>query len=529
MSALTLINAQVHTMDPGCPRGSGLIIQDGRITQVIPEGNPEVAANSGKVLDLGGRVLVPGLIDSHLHLRTYAESLQKMDCETATRAACLDRVSERVQGTPPGSWILGHGWNHNLWPEGYGSAADLDRISRDHPIYLTGKSLHVSWANSLALELAGITPATPDPPGGMLGRDGNGSLTGILYEEAVKLVEARIPLPEISEIAAAIQASQSQLWRLGLTGVHDFDRLPCLEALQLLESRGTLKLRVQKSVPAESLDAALERGWRTGQGSEWLWFGGVKDFMDGALGPQTAALLEPYQGSDGRGMLLRSEEEIYQLGRRAAAGGLALSIHAIGDRAIRSLLDAFQRLRDDEIRAGRSPLPHRIEHLQLIDPHDIPRLAELGLTASMQPFHATSDMVMAEAYWGERTRYAYAPKYQLDHNARVIFGSDAPVEEPNPWLGIHAAVTRRALDGSPGPDGWHPEGRISPEQALRSFTAAPGESCGRGSRQGKLIPGSWADLVLLAQDPLTCSPDSLAEIEPAGTMIAGEWVWREFD
>jgi hypothetical protein len=250
--------------------------------------------------------------------------------------------------------------------------------------------------------------------------------------------------------------------------------------------------------------------------------------MDGALGPQTAALLAPYQGQEGSGLLLRSEDEIFKLGRSAAEGGLSLSIHAIGDLANHTLLNAIQRLREYEKERAIPPLPHRIEHLQLIDPQDIPRLAELKVTASMQPIHATSDMEMADTYWGDRCRYAYAPKYPLEAGARVIFGSDAPVEDPNPWLGIHAAVTRRRADGQPGPQGWHPEGRLSLQDALAAFSAAPGQAAGRGDRQGQLIPGFWADLIVLEEDPFLVSPDDLKQIRPCGTMINGEWAWRDF-
>ncbi|MFL7814217.1 MAG: amidohydrolase [Anaerolineales bacterium] len=528
MTALALINAQVHTMAPGHPHASGLLIQGGVISLLFREDGKPSLRTPAEVIDLRGKTVLPGLIDSHLHLRQYAENLQKIDCETPTRMECLDRVRERARITPPGAWILGHGWNHNIWPEGYGSAADLDLISTDHPIYLTGKSLHVSWANTCALELAGITPETPDPPGGQLGRDQAGKLTGILLENAVKLIEVHILQPGTEEIAQAIRSAQQNLWKVGLTGVHDFDRVPCLEGLRILEDRGQLGLRVLKSIPADFLPEALELGYQTGAGTDWLWFGGVKDFMDGALGPQTAALLAPYQGQEGSGLLLRSEDEIFKLGRSAAEGGLSLSIHAIGDLANHTLLNAIQRLREYEKERAIPPLPHRIEHLQLIDPQDIPRLAELKVTASMQPIHATSDMEMADTYWGDRCRYAYAPKYPLEQGARVIFGSDAPVEDPNPWLGIHAAVTRRRADGQPGPQGWHPEGRLSLQDALAAFSAAPGQAAGRGDRQGQLIPGFWADLIVLEEDPFLVSPDDLKQIRPCGTMINGEWAWRDF-
>jgi len=529
MTAFALINAQVYTMDRGHPHASGLLIHDGVIDHILAKDESPPAPYSKKIIDLGGKTILPGLIDSHLHLRNYAETLQKIDCETPTKQECLDRIQEKARETPQGEWILGHGWNHNVWPEGYGSASELDRITQDHPVYLTGKSLHVSWANTTALELSGITRETQDPPSGRLGRNEDGSLTGILFENAVKLIEKKIPSPSTEDNAQAILSAQERLWRLGLTGVHDFDRLPCLEALQLLESQGKLELRVVKSVPAAYLSEALDQGLQTGKGSDRLWFGGVKDFMDGALGPQTAAMLAPYQGTQQKGMLLITEDEVFELGCRAAEGGLALSFHAIGDLANRTLLNAYQRLREYELDQGIAPLPHRIEHLQLIDPLDIPRLAALQVTASMQPIHATSDMEMADAYWGERCQYAYAPKYPLDQGARVIFGSDAPVEDPNPWLGIHAAVTRRRKDGEPGPQGWHPEGRLSLQQALTAFTSSPAEAAGRGDSQGKLAPGFWADLIVLEQDPYQLPPEELAEVQPKGTMVNGKWVWLDFD
>jgi predicted amidohydrolase YtcJ len=285
---------------------------------------------------------------------------------------------------------------------------------------------------------------------------------------------------------------------------------------------------VLKSIPSAGLDRAIAEGFRTGMGSDRLWFGGVKDFVDGALGPQTAAMIGPYQGSSNTGLLMLSEDEIFQLGVKAAQGGLCLAIHAIGDLANHTLLNALERLRQCEKEHHLSPLPHRIEHLQLIAPADAGRLADLGLIASMQPIHAISDMEMAQEYWGERSAFAYAPKIQIDHGALVIFGSDAPVESPNPWLGIHAAVTRQRPDGAPGPEGWYPENRLSLDQALQGFTANPAMAALRGDRQGKLEPGYWADLVLLDRDPFQISPPELLEIRPVGTMLAGSWVFRDF-
>ena len=528
MESLTLINAQIITMDPDQDSASGMVIQDGKISHLLfgTEGNNPPGA--GKSLDLKGRFLMPGLIDSHLHLRNYAESLDKIDCETDTKRECLDRVKKRVADTPPGSWILGHGWNHNNWLNGYGSAAELDQAAPNHPVYLTGKSLHVSWANSKALSLAGIHNGILDPPGGALQRDEKGNPTGILFEDAVKLIEGLIPVPDLEETARIINQAQKSLWRMGLTGVHDFDRELCIFALQSLVKQDLLRLRVVKSIPSTYLSKAIEKGYRTGAGNDWIWFGGVKEFMDGALGPQTGAMLAPYEGTDLLGMLLKTEDEIFELGQHAANNGLALSIHAIGDLANRTLLNALERLRRYEKENGIQPLPHRIEHVQLIDPEDISRLAELGIIASMQPIHATSDMEMADLYWGERTASAYAPGLQLAQGAQLIFGSDAPVESPNPWWGIHAAVTRRRANGFPGPDGWRPENRISIQQALNAYTLAPAKATGRSNIQGKIKPGYWADLIVLEADPRNCPADDLRDILPVGTMVNGEWVYRNF-
>ena len=266
MPTLTLTNARVITMDPGNPFGSGLVIDDGVIIQVLSENKSTPDPILGEHINLEGKTILPGLIDSHLHLRKYAETLQKVDCETRTMGECLNRVRERTRSTPPGKWILGHGWNHNLWPEGYGSAEDLDQISTDHPIYLTGKSLHVSWANTAAFNKAGITQNTPDPPGGVLQRGPAGRLTGILLENAVKLIERVIPLPSQDEIAEGIASAQDSLWRMGLTSVHDFDRIPCLEALKILEESGQLKLRVQKKHPG-GLSFPSDRIWDP----DWGW------------------------------------------------------------------------------------------------------------------------------------------------------------------------------------------------------------------------------------------------------------------
>jgi hypothetical protein len=563
-----LYNAHLITLDPEQPVATGLAIEGERIVALVNDPVDSLAAltalthpfsptdTRSVAIDMEGQTILPGLTDAHIHLEQYALGLQKVDCETATRAECLQRVAEQVPLTPTGDWILGHGWNQNDWPEGFGSRELLDAVAPQHPVYLTAKSLHAAWANSLALQRAGITAQTPDPPGGRFGRQDNGQPDGILFESAMQPVAGAIPDPSVEQVAGAIHAAQPALWQMGLTGVHDFDRARCFSALQQLHAAGELGLRVVKSIPLELLPQAAELGLRSGFGDDWLRIGSVKAFADGALGPRTAAMLQPYEGEpDNRGILMLDAEELSERGRVAVENGLSLAVHAIGDRAIHEVLDALHQLRlyEGELQtaarqghrqdrrqsrrqgrrsssqsAGWVPtsgwLRHRIEHVQLIHPDDAGRLAEMGIIASMQPVHAPSDMRMADRFWGARAAFAYAWREQLRHGAFLAFGSDAPVESPNPFLGLHAAVTRQRLDGSPGPQGWYPEQRLSLLEALRGFTTGAAFAAGMEDRLGKLVPGYLADLLVLELNPFLCEPAELAALQPRAVMIAGQWV-----
>jgi hypothetical protein len=478
-------------------------------------------------MDMGGRALVPGLTDAHIHLMQYATGLQKVDCETPTLAECLQRVAARAKSVPPGSWILGHGWNQNEWGGEFPSAPDLDTAAPDGPVYLTHKSLHSAWVNSAALRAAGISSETPNPAGGTIGRDAHGNPTGMLFESAVHLVSRWVPEPSIERIAQAIHEAQPALWRMGLTGMHDFDPRSCFSALQLLRGRDELGLRVIKSIPLDDLQYAIGVGLRTGFGDDFLRIGPVKAFADGALGPRTAAMFQSYEGEkDAYGMLMLDAEELFERGRPAVENGLSLAVHAIGDRANHEVLNAFEQLGKIGRPAG-SPLRFRIEHVQLLHPQDISRLAGLGVIASMQPIHATSDMLMADRYWGGRSALSYAWRTQLEQGATLAFGSDAPVESPNPFWGIHAAVTRRRGDGSPGLDGWYPAQRLIVNEALQAYTVGAAYAGGVEDRLGRLAPRYLADLLVLDVNPFTCDPAQLREIHPLATMLAGEWVGRE--
>ncbi len=526
-----LYNARIYTHDPARPVAGALAIDRG-VVVAVGDARELLDRFSGRAEkeDLQGRVVLPGLTDAHLHFQYYSLGLKKVDCETDTLDECLRRIAARVRVTPPGEWVLGHGWNQNNWPElngGWPSTAALDAVSPDHPVYLIAKSHHAGWANTAALRLAGISASTPDPEDGSIQRGPNGQPTGILFETAMQLVSRMVPEPQPAELAEAMLAAQENLWQMGLTGFHDFDRRTCFLALQQLRESGKLGLRIVKTIPLDDLAHAVELGLRTGFGDDWLWIGPVKVFMDGALGPRTAAMFQPYLNEpENRGILNFDGEELFETGRTAAESGLSLAVHAIGDRANHETLNAFEQLRSYERASGKPSLRHRIEHVQLLHPDDVHRLGELNVIASMQPIHAPSDMPMADRYWGSRAKYAYAWRSQLEHKAPLAFGSDAPVESPNPFWGLHAAVTRTRPDGSPGLDGWYPEQRLTLTEALQAYTTGAAYAAGRESRLGRLAEGFHADLILLEQDLFELPLQELKNIAPLATMVAGRWVWR---
>ncbi len=524
-----LVNGRIYTMDPKSPRASAIALAGDRVLAVGDDGANlrSLLAPGGLVRDLEGRCVIPGLTDSHIHFTWYALGLRQVDLNgTAALDEMLHRVAQRARETEPGQWVLGRGWYQEEWPEDrFPTAADLDRVAPHHPVRLIAKSGHVLVVNSRALRLAGVTAATPDPPGGQIGRDDTGQPNGLFFEDsAADLIKAVVPQPAPSETDDALREAFPRAWRVGLTGIHDVDEDLAFEAYQRLRARSELGLRVVKYLPLRALDGALAIGLRAGLGDDWLRVGGVKLFTDGALGSRTAWMLEPYQGEpDNLGIPTMEEDVLRRVARRAVAGGLPLAVHAIGDRANRVVLDVL----DEVGRVDGGRLPHRIEHVQLLHPDDVGRLAELGVVASMQPIHATQDYEMAGRYWGDRCATAYALGSLARTGALLAFGSDCPVEDLNPFLGIHAAVTRRRTDGSPGPEGWYPEQRLTVEEAVRGFTLGAARAVGLADRCGSLTPGKLADLVVLDRDIFVGDPMDIAGTQVEATMIGGHFVYGE--
>ena len=411
----------------------------------------------------------------------------------------------------------------------------LDAVAPSHPAALWRCDLHLASVNSRALELAGIDETTPDPPDGVIEKDSAGRPTGILRELAPNLVKSVIPPPSADELVAAMRDGISHLHTLGLTAIHDvrlmggLEGAPALKAWQLLNEQGMLDLRCWVSLAGERLEETTALGLRTGLGDDRLRIGHVKYFADGGMGARTAWMLEPYLDA-GTGMPLGSMSELRRNIEAAEKAGLAVIVHAIGDRANREIITVLEELVESRSKMKTKSfvppaLPHRIEHTQMIRSEDIQRLAKIKVAACVQPHNMILDINMIEESVGERGRWTYAYKEMLDAGIPVLFSSDAPVCDPSPLVGIHAAVTRQRLDGTPE-GGWYPEQRISVEDAVRGYTTVPAAFYGQSSKMGTLTPGKRADMIVLDRDIFEVDPMEIADARVEMTIFDGRIVYR---
>lgn len=522
--ALAFYDGIVHTMNPAAPRAEAIGLRGGRVAVVGTSEEVRAEMSGAEEVGLSGRTIVPGLIDAHLHFVGLSLSLDEVPLlGSPSIAAAVERVARRGQTVERGQWLVGHGWNINSFDDArWPTRHDIDQVVVDRPVMLMSQDHHSCWVNSRALELAGVTSATPDPAGGRIDRHANGEPTGLLLEGAMQLVRAVVPEPDSERLLRAMIGGQRAANRLGLTSVGSMEDARALSALQLLRSRAGLTLRVYQSIPADSLDLAIGLGIRTGFGDDWLRLGHLKIFADGALGSRSAHMLQPYEGEpDNSGMAVRQPDELRTLIRRAAGAGIATCIHAIGDAANRIVLDLYEEARAVQLLAGLRP---RIEHAQVLAASDIARFGRLGVIASMQPIHCTSDMRGIDRWWGARGRGAYAFASLLRGGAVLAFGSDAPVDNLSPLAGIHAAVTRQDAGGQP-PEGWYPDERLSPLDALRAYTLGAAYASGEEKSKGSLEPGKLADLVVLSHDILAVTPARILATNVEMTVVGGEVVF----
>lgn len=535
---------RVYTADPVGPKwAEAVAVRDGRILAVGRASElAELRGPQTDVVDLAGRLLLPGFTESHLHFIELALRTSEVDITHAVSAsvaiAAVDRRARalREAGAAENVWLRGGGWNENIWTDARPHRLLLDEVTPDIPVALDSKELHAVWANSAALRRAGITRDTADVPGGVIERDADGEPTGVLRENASELLARVIPRPDLAETTAAVRAAIPALWRTGIVAFHNAndtcDSL-ALRTYQELKRRGELGVRVLQQIPVCNLEHARALGLRSGLGDAYLRVGGIKMFADGALGSRTASMLQPYVGTpqgdipNKWGVIAMDPEEMLEAALLAGRAGFSLTIHAIGDRANRDVLNILAEVRAQEVAssgapAGGAPLRHRIEHVQCIHDEDLPRLAQLDVLASAQPIHATSDMLIVDKYWGpRRAPGAYAFRRLLDSGAHLVFGSDGPIEPHDPLIGIHAAVTRRRADGAPGPEGWQGQERISVAEAVDAYTYWPAYAAGEEGYRGSIAAGKVADLVVVSEDIFTVDPMHILDVRVDMTMIDG--------
>jgi len=510
-------------------RFEAMLVEDGKVVATGNEADLAPRATDATVVDGGGRYLLPGLIDAHGHVMGLGELRRQADLVgTGSLEQAQERIRAFARAHPDDAWLLGRGWNQVLWKLGrFPTARELDAAVGDRPAWMERVDGHAGWANSAALARAGITAATPDPVGGRIERDADGRPTGVLVDGAMDLVTAKLPAPTPAQQDAALDLALAEMARLGLTGVADagIDR-GTYSRYRRYADQGKLTARIYAMIggTGADFDAIAADGPVLGAGGDVLTVRSVKLYADGALGSRGAALLAPYSDDPGNlGLLFNTPEAITAMVEKAFARGYQVNVHAIGDAGNREVLDAFAAgyRSHPEARALRN----RVEHAQVVALDDIPRFAALDLVASMQPTHATSDMNMAEDRIGpERIRGAYAWRRFLDQGTRIAGGSDFPVESANPFLGLHAAVTRQDLDGHP-PGGWYPDQAMTVAEALRAFPLDAAYAEHAEDRLGTLEPGKWADFILVDQDIFAVPPLQIGRTRVLETWVGGHRVY----
>lgn len=516
---LVLKNGTIITMDEAMPEASAVAVKGDRIVWAgkAPDVEKWIGKNT-QVLDLHGSFAYPGLIESHAHIVGLGQTRSILDLVgTPDKSVIIKKVQDAVKNAEKGKWILGRGWDQNDWPvKEFPTAADLDAISLNNPVLLSRVDGHACWINSAAMKLAGITAATQDPDGGKIHHDGKGNPSGILVDNAMGLVEKVVPAATHQELIQYTRTALNEAAQKGITMIVDAgSSKEALDAFRELASTNQLRVRIYSMVSNGTpfTETYLNQG--PANYGPYLDVRALKLYMDGALGSRGAALLEPYSDDPkNSGLLLMQQDKLMDVLQRAKKSGIQVGIHAIGDRANRIVLDAYEKI-------GVKGLRWRIEHVQVLSPSDIPRLAQLDVIASMQPTHATSDGPWATDRLGpERVKGAYAWRSLLDLKTIIAGGSDAPVEDINPLWGIYSAITRQDHEGKP-PGGWHPEQLVTPYEALHMFTVDGAYAAFREKDLGSISVGKMADFVVLPENILKCDPKKLIDMKVQYTITGG--------
>ena len=514
---LVLINGTIITMDAKTPRAEALAIRGDKIVWL---GDATSAPKGKKTIDLKNQFVFPGLMDSHAHITGLGTARVTIDLVgTENVEAIATKVKDRVAGSGPGEWILGRGWDQNDWPKKeFPTAADLDRVAPNHPVFLERIDGHAGWVNSAALKIGGITSATKDPEGGKIYRDASGNPTGVLVDTAMELVTSKMQALSQEELIKRTKLAAEDALSKGITMIHDAGSSKSdIAAWRTMAENNDLPIRIYSMVgmPSEFGEEYLKTGPQ--HYGPYLDVRSMKLLVDGAMGSRGAAMLEPYVDDPGNtGLLMWKEDELLRVLRAAKKSGIQLGIHAIGNRANRMILDAYEKV-------GVRGLRWRIEHAQLLSGQDIPRFATLDVIASMQPIHATSDMPWyADRVGAERTKIGgYVWRSLLNHKTIIAGGSDAPVEDINPLWGIYAGITRQDHKGKPE-GGWYPEQRVTSQEVIRMFTIDSAYAAFREKELGTLTVGKWADMIVVPQNLLTCDPKAMINMKVQYTIVGGQ-------
>jgi predicted amidohydrolase YtcJ len=523
-SDMIITNARIWTGNADRPFAEAMAVSGDTIVAV--GSNREVmkySSGSGTVIDLGGRFVTPGFIDSHVHLLQGGSNLASVQLRDAsTPEEFIRRIKEYAATLKPGTWILGGDWDGMGW-ESLPARSWIDSVTPGHPVFVSRLDGHMALANSLAMKLAGIEDRVKDLAGGTIERDDRGAPTGIFKDNAMDLISVKIPEQSAEEVDNAIAAAMKYLASNGVTSVHAVDAAAYADGIDRVRAGGGQITRIYYLQTISRWKDMKEQVEREGRGDRWVSTGGVKGFVDGSLGSHTAAFLEPYTDlQTDTGLFVNSEEDLYRWVSESDKAGLQVVIHAIGDRAINALLNIYERVAAEN---GDRDRRFRIEHSQHIAPADIERYGKLKVIASMQPYHAIDDGRWAEEYIGpERIKTTYAFRSLLDSGATLAFGSDWFVAPATPLEGIYGAVTRRTLDGR-NPGGWVPEQKITVEEALRAYTVNAAYASFEEDIKGTLEPGKLADFVVLDRDITAVDPVEIWDMKVQQTWVGGKKVF----
>jgi len=524
--SLAIVNARVWTGDARRPWADAVAVEGNHIAAVGSSAEiRKLASSSTRVIDAGGAMVVPGFTDAHVHFTDGGFALQSVKLRDAgSKAEFIARIAAYARTVPAGTWILNGDWDHENWGGELPTRQWIDSVTPNNPVWINRLDGHMSLANSLALKAAGVGRAIKDIDGGTIVRDAAGEPTGVFKDNAMSAVDRAVPAPSDEMLDRALRGAMAYVNAQGVTTVHNMGGWGELAAFERAHKVGTLTTRIYAVVPLASWKRLADTVQARGRGDAWVQIGGLKGFVDGSIGSHTAAMLEPFTDApNDRGLMVNTPENLYAWTSGADRAGLQVMVHAIGDRAIRTQLDIYERVaREDGPRDRR----FRIEHAQHIAPADIPRFGALGVIASMQPYHAIDDGRWVDKVIGdERAKGTYAFRSLLDTKARLAFGSDWFVAPPTPIMGIYAAVTRRTLDEK-RPGGWHPEQKITVEEALRAYTAGGAYAAFNEATRGVIRKGMLADLTMIDRDLTAIAPETIRDAHIVRTIVDGKVVYE---